>query len=83
MSDYAVAGRPNVRQAGCHGLVDRHGTSGTDLCTRLDQQIGVRANTDHDEHEVDVPTERFLVWSEAIDMRPVAAVGASADASDC
>ena len=83
VSDHAVASGPNVRQAGCHRFVDRHGTSGTDLCPRLDKQIGVRADADYDEHEVDVPAEGLVVWSEAIDVKPGAAVGASADACDC
>jgi hypothetical protein len=75
VSDYAVAGGPNVRQAGCHRLVDRHGTSGTDLCPRLDEQIGVRTNTDNDQHEVDVPAEGLPVWSDAIEVKSGAAVG--------
>jgi hypothetical protein len=46
------------------------------------EQIGVRANADHDQHKVDVPAEGLLVGSEAIDVEPAAAVGGPADASD-
>jgi hypothetical protein len=61
VSDHAVAGRPNVRQAGRHGLVDHHGTSGTNLRPRRNEQIGVGANTNYDQHKLDVPAERLLV----------------------
>lgn len=70
VGDDAVAGRPNVRQAGRHRFVHHHGTPGTDSRTRRKQQISVWADTDHDQHQVDVPAEGLPVWSEAVDVKP-------------
>ena len=82
MGDHAVAGRPDVRQAGGHRLVDDDGASGAELCAGLDEQVGVGADPDDDQHQVDVPAERLTVWSGPSTCSRAVAVGAAADAGD-
>ena len=70
MGDDAVAGGPDVRQAGGHALVDDDGARGPGLGAGRDEQVGVGADADDDEDQVDVPAERLPVGSGAVDVQP-------------
>ena len=83
MGDHAVAGRPDVRAGrwpSCSSTTTAPRTPS--WAPASDEQIGVGADPDDDQHEVDVPAERLAVWSVAVDVQPAAVVGAAADPGD-
>ncbi len=69
MGDHAVTGRPDVREAGGHGLVDEDGAARSCSGAGPDQEVGVGAHADDDQDQVDVPGERFSVGGGAVDVQ--------------
>lgn len=61
MSDHSVAGRPNVRQAGAHPIVDDHSAARARGCTGCGEKAGVGPYADDDEHHVSGAGERVTV----------------------
>lgn len=68
-----------MRHPGGHGLVNEDRSAGARLGACSNEQIGVGTNPDHDEDQVDIPTEGRAVVGLAKDVEP--GVG-PADAGD-
>ena len=58
-----------MRQPGGHGLVYEHRAAWPGLGAGGDKQVGVRPHADHDEHEVDVPTEGLAVRTGSVNVQ--------------